>query len=111
MKNLLNNGAMLEPWRVMVEEGRLTEAARLLRPTVTGLEGMGSFAALGYGAEKYGDEVLQNGDVLAARQSYEVALRNFLLYSEFPARGDNEDYGIELAEGVLRKLAALDAAS
>ncbi len=54
------------------------------------------------------DEAHRNHDPWGARISYVEALENYLLYSVFPARGDSEGVGFDLAEQVLLKLEKLE---
>jgi len=97
----------MEPWRELVAEGKLWEASVLLAPEATGMEGMGFYAAVGYSAEARGDEAVAAGNVDSGRVFYEDALRSYLMYAQYPARGDSEDYGIGLAEDVLKKIARM----
>jgi hypothetical protein len=95
---------VVEPWRVLAGRGRMSEAAELLRPRLSGAVRMGYYAAEGYRFEKLGDEA-QGED--AKRRHWEAALEHYLLYSLAPARGDTSDYGWGLAGDVLAKLATL----
>ena len=96
-----------EQVRLLAEERRFAEAAELLRPSADGQVGMGYYASNGYGLEEMADNFAKDGDIARACGLYEQALRSYLLYSLFPARGDSEEYGYELAEGVLGKLERL----
>jgi hypothetical protein len=71
---------------------------------------MGGYAALGYASQSRADQVAAEGDSAGAARLYAQALENFLLYALFPARGDSEDYGYELARQVIDKLARLHPA-
>ena len=100
--------AEVEPWRALAAERRFAEAAELLRPTADSCSGMGAYAAEGYSAESIADDAAKNDDAAWARSMYEQAMRSYLLYSLFPGRGDSEDYGLGLAEEVLKKLERLE---
>ena len=94
-------------WRKLAAERRFAEAAELLRPSASGEGGMGYYASQGYAAEEMASNAAINGDAAMARAMYERALEGFLLYSLFPARGDSEEYGYDLAEEVLKKMEGL----
>lgn len=94
-------------WRKLAAERRFAEAVELLRPSSNGLGGMGYYAAQGYAAEEMASQAASNGDAAMARTNFERALEFYLLYSLYPARGDSEEYGYELAAAVLEKLKRL----
>jgi len=100
--------ASVAPWRALAAERRFVEAAELLRPTADSYSGMGAYAAEGYSAESVADDAAKNGDAAWARSMYEHAMRSYLMYALFPGRGDSEDYGLGLAEEVLKKLERLE---
>jgi hypothetical protein len=85
-------------------------AAALLRAEPREPVTMGAYASQGYFSEDAGDRAVAAGETASARRHYMHALRSFILYSVFPARGDSEGDGIGLAEQVLAKLEQLGAA-
>jgi hypothetical protein len=103
-----SRAAEVEPWRALAGERRFAEAAELLRPTADSYSGLGAYAVQGYSAEEIADDAAKNGDTAWARSMYEQAMRTYLLYSLFPGRGDSEDYGLGMAEEVLKKLERLE---
>ena len=100
----------LPAWQVLACQGRLRDAAALLRPRASGGVGMGGYAALGYASQSRADQVAAEGDTTGAARLYAQALENFLLYALFPARGDSEDYGYQLAQQVVDQMSRLDPA-
>jgi hypothetical protein len=96
-----------EPWRLLAAERRFEEAARQLGSKESGLVGMGYYASHGYAVEEQANAFALGDDLARARALYEQALESYLLYSLFPARGDSEEYGYELAGRVLDKIEKL----
>lgn len=99
-----------DAWQALALQRRFGAAADLLRAEPRDPVTMGAYASQGYFSEDAGDRAVAAGDPVAARRHYLHALRSFILYSVFPARGDSEADGIGFAEQVLAKLAQLGAA-
>jgi len=95
-----------DAWLEPALQRRFDAAIDLLRDLPPPVVGMGHYAAEGYAHEDAADNAAADGHAERARLLYVQALRNYLLYSLFPARGDSRWDGIGFAERVLDKLEA-----
>jgi hypothetical protein len=97
------------PWDVLARQRRFADAVVLLEPEGLRTVGMGYYAPMGAGAESLADATAAGGDLVVALTQYWTAVRYYLLYAAFPARGDSEDVGYDGAAQVLAKIEKLEA--
>jgi hypothetical protein len=98
------------PWDQLARQRRFEDAMVLLKPEALRNVGMGHYAPAGAGAEALADAIATGGDPSRALPQYWTAVKYFLLYAAFPARGDSEYVGYDGAEQVLLKIEKIEEA-